>query len=151
MIDRISKLLRAKHQLSQKFMREPQIEELAEELALQPQQAKKLVRYARHPLSLQHRLKNTDDLELGDLLEDTTSLSPEETAIQQLTRAELERVFRKCLPVREGRVLRLRYGLPDGNVHTLQEIGDKMGISRERVRQIETQALDRLRQCGVQK
>jgi RNA polymerase primary sigma factor len=86
---------------------------------------------------------------LGDFIEDTESPAPAQTTEQNLLQQHLEEIF-KDLPAREVRILKLRYGIPDGKKHTLREVGDKIGVSRERVRQIESQALRRLRHPHIQ-
>jgi len=90
------------------------------------------------------------DAVLGDFIEDGETPTPDETTTHQILREQLEDVMEE-LPAREARILRLRYGIPDGKSHTLQEVGNKVGVSRERVRQIEAQALRRLRRPGVRR
>jgi len=125
--DQINKLLRIQHQLTQKLGREPSVEELAEALDVPPKKVENMIQVARRPLSLE---TPTDD--------------EEDSATYNLLKEHLEEVL-NGLPPREVRILQLRYGLLDGQAYTLEEVGRKMGVTRERVRQIEAQALSRLR------
>jgi RNA polymerase primary sigma factor len=146
--DQISRMLRIQHQLKQKLSRDPSVEELAEALEVPPKKVEHMIEVARHPLSLQIPIGDEEDNVLGDFIEDPESPSPDETATYNVLREHLQDVLER-LPPREARILQLRYGLIDGEVHTLNEVGNKMGVTRERVRQIEAQALRRLRSFGI--
>lgn len=146
--DQISRMLRIQHQLKQKLSRDPSVEELAEALEVPPKKVEHMIEVARHPLSLQIPIGDEEDNVLGDFIEDPESPSPDETATYNVLREHLQDVLER-LPPREARILQLRYGLLDGEVHTLNEVGNKMGVTRERVRQIEAQALRRLRSFGI--
>lgn len=148
--DRISKMLRIQHQLKQKLSRDPTIEELADALEVPPNKVEHMIQVARRPLSLQMPIGDEEDNMLGDFIEDQDSPPPDETATQNMLREHLETVLDQ-LPPREARILQLRYGLIDGQILTLNEVGRKMGVTRERVRQIEAQALRRLRSAGIQR
>jgi len=148
--DRISKMLRIQHQLKQKLSRDPTIEEMAEALEVHPTKVEHMIQVARRPLSLQMPIGDEEDNMLGDFIEDQDSPPPDETATQNMLREHLETVLGQ-LPPREARILQLRYGLIDGQILTLNEVGRKMGVTRERVRQIEAQALRRLRSAGIQR
>ncbi len=148
--DRISKMLRIQHQLKQKLSRDPTIEELAEALEVPPNKVEHMIQVARRPLSLQMPIGDEEDNMLGDFIEDQDSPPPDETATKNMLREHLETVLDQ-LPPREARILQLRYGLIDGQILTLNEVGRKMGVTRERVRQIEAQALRRLRSAGIQR
>ncbi len=148
--DQISRLFRTQHKLKQVLERDPTVEELADELSISPEKVRYMFRVARRPLSLEMPTTIEGDAVLGDFIEDGESPSPDETATHQLLCEQLEDVMDE-LPAREARILRLRYGIPDGKSHTLQEVGDKVGVSRERVRQIEAQALRRLRRPGTRR
>lgn len=148
--DQINKLLRVQHQLTQKLGRDPSIEELAEMLEVQPKKVENMIQVARRPLSLETPTDDEEDSVLGDFIEDEDAPAPDETATYNLLREHLDSVL-KDLPPREVRILQLRYGLLDGQAYTLEEVGRKMGVTRERVRQIEAQALSRLRQPQVRK
>ena len=142
--DQINKLLRASHALTQRLGRDPGIEELAEALEVTPKKIEDMMQIARRPLSLEMPTDNEDDSMLGDFVKDEESPAPVELATQNLLREELRDALAK-IPPREVRILQLRYGLLDGESYTLEEVGKKMGVTRERVRQIEAQALSRLR------
>jgi RNA polymerase primary sigma factor len=142
--DQINKLLRIQHQLTQKLGREPSVEELAEALDVPPKKVENMIQVARRPLSLETPTDDEEDSVLGDFIEDDEAPPPDDTATYNLLREHLEEVL-NGLPPREVRILQLRYGLLDGQAYTLEEVGRKMGVTRERVRQIEAQALSRLR------
>ena len=142
--DQINKLLRVQHQLTQRLGRDPSIEELAEALDVPPKKVENMIQVARRPLSLETPTDDEEDSVLGDFIQDREAPAPDDTATYNLLRDHLEEVL-AGLPPREVRILQLRYGLLDGQAYTLEEVGRKMGVTRERVRQIEAQALSRLR------
>jgi RNA polymerase primary sigma factor len=148
--DQINKLLRTQHQLTQKLGRDPSIEELAEALDVIPKKVENMIKVSRRPLSLETPTDNEDDSVLGDFIEDNDIPAPDVTATYNLLREHLEEVM-DTLPPREVRILQLRYGLLDGQAYTLEEVGRKMGVTRERVRQIEAQALSRLRHPTIRR
>ena len=148
--DQINKLLRLQHQLTQRLGREPTVEELAESLIVPPKKVENMIQVARRPLSLETPTDDEEDSVLGDFIEDDEAPPPDETATYNLLRKHLEVVL-EGLPPREVRILQLRYGLLDGQAYTLEEVGRKMGVTRERVRQIEAQALSRLRQPTIRR
>ena len=148
--DKISKMFRMQNDLKQSLERDPSIEELAEALDEPPDKVQYMMKVARRPLSLEMPTTKEGDAVLGDFVEDLDTPLPDETATKHLLKEHLEEVM-EALPSREVRILRLRYGVPDGKSHTLQEVGEKVGVSRERVRQIEAQALRRLRQPRIQR
>ena len=148
--DQVSRMLRTQHQLKQKLSRDPSIEELAEELDVPPKKVEEMIKLARYPLSLQMPIGDEEDDTLGDFIEDDTIPAPDTTAANNLLHEHLESVL-DMLPPREARILQLRYGLVDGQYLTLNEVGRKMGVTRERVRQIEAQALRRLRTPSIQR
>jgi RNA polymerase primary sigma factor len=150
MADQISSLLRMQHKLTQQLGRDPSNEELAVALDLPPLKVENLVQVALLPLSLETPADAEDDSVLGDFIPDEQVSAPDETATYHLLRRDLEQVFKE-LPPREVRILQLRYGLLDGKVYTLEEVGRKMGVTRERVRQIEAQALSRLRHPDIRR
>ncbi|MEJ2012867.1 MAG: sigma-70 family RNA polymerase sigma factor [Anaerolineales bacterium] len=143
--DQINRLLRVSHQLTQNFGREPSTEELAQVLDVSPKKVENMIQVARRPLSLETPTDEEDDSVLGDFIQDEDSPAPAQVVTQNLLREDLKDVL-NTLPPREVRILQLRYGLLDGQSYTLEEVGRKMGVTRERVRQIEAQALSRLRQ-----
>ncbi|HZD56593.1 MAG TPA: sigma-70 family RNA polymerase sigma factor [Anaerolineales bacterium] len=144
MHDQIIRFLRASHQLTQRLGRDPKVEELAGLLEVSPDKVANIIQAMRRPQSLEAPTDQEGDSELGDFIEDEESPRPDDLATLSLLREDLEEVL-KSLPAREVYVLKLRYGLLDGKAHTLREVGEKMGVSRERVRQVEAQALQRLR------
>lgn len=148
--DQISRLFRTQHKLKQDLERDPTVEELAQDLRISPDKVRYMFQVARRPLSLEMPTTIEGDAVLGDFIEDGETPTPDETTTHQILREQLEEVMEE-LPAREARILRLRYGIPDGKSHTLQEVGNKVGVSRERVRQIEAQALRRLRRPGVRR
>jgi len=148
--DQINKLLRVQHQLTQRLGREPSVEELANTLEVTPKKVENMIQVARRPLSLETPTDDEEDSVLGDFIEDDEAPPPDDTATYNLLREHLEEVL-NSLPPREVRILQLRYGLLDGQAYTLEEVGRKMGVTRERVRQIEAQALSRLRHPSVRR
>ncbi|HYN87939.1 MAG TPA: RNA polymerase sigma factor [Ardenticatenaceae bacterium] len=144
MSDRIRKLYRVSRELEQRLGREPTPKEIAKEMDLTPQKVRWMLRISRRPLSLEKPVGEEGDSELGSFIEDEDSPPPAELAASTLLRQELERALNTIDP-REARILRLRFGLIDGRAHTLEELGQKFGLTRERIRQIEGEALRRLR------
>ncbi len=142
--DQINKLLRLQQQLAQELGREPTVEELAEAMAIPPSRVEQLLQMARQPVSLEAPTDNEEESVLGDFIEDRGTASPSEAVSQQMLREILHEALATLSP-REVRILKLRYGLVDGRMYTLEEVGRKLGVTRERVRQIEAQALARLR------
>jgi RNA polymerase primary sigma factor len=145
--DQINKLLRVSHQLTQKLGRDPTTEEMADVLGVPPKKVETMIQVARRPLSLETPTDEEEDSVLSDFIQDEESPKPTETVTQNLLQEHLKEVL-NTLPPREVRILQLRYGLLDGQSYTLEEVGRKMGVTRERVRQIEAQALNRLRHPG---
>ena len=148
--DQINKLLRVQHQLTQRLGRDPSVEELAGALDVTPQKVENMIQVARRPLSLETPTDDEEDSVLGDFIQDEEVPAPDETATYNLLREHLDNVL-NGLPPREVRILQLRYGLLDGQAYTLEEVGRKMGVTRERVRQIEAQALSRLRHPAIRR
>ena len=148
--DQINKLLRVQHQLTQRLGREPSVEELATALEVPPKKVENMIQVARRPLSLETPTDDEEDSVLGDFIEDNDAAPPDDTATYNLLREHLGEVL-NGLPPREVRILQLRYGLLDGQAYTLEEVGRKMGVTRERVRQIEAQALSRLRHPSIRR
>ena len=148
--DQINKLLRVQHQLTQRLGRDPSVEELAVALEVTPQKVENMIQVARRPLSLETPTDDEEDSVLGDFIEDDEFPAPDDTATYNLLREHLDSVL-DGLPPREVRILQLRYGLLDGQAYTLEEVGRKMGVTRERVRQIEAQALSRLRHPAIRR
>jgi RNA polymerase primary sigma factor len=142
--DQINKLMRLQQQLAQELGREPTPEELSEAMGIPRARAEQLLQMARQPLSLETPTDDEEESVLGDFIEDRGTASPAEAVSQQMLREILHEALATLSP-REARILQLRYGLADGRSYTLEEVGRKLGVTRERVRQIEAQALARLR------
>ncbi len=142
--DQINKLLRISHQLTQRLGREPSAEELAVELDIPVRKVEQMLDVARRPLSLEMPTNDEEESTLGDFVEDTDSPAPPDEVSAAMLREILVDILAE-LPPREVKILQMRYGLVDGQTYTLEEVGKKLGVTRERVRQIEAQALSRLR------
>jgi len=142
--DQITRLLRTSHRLTQELGREPTCEELAEAMEIPKRRAEEMLRAARQPLSLEMPTDDEGDSELGDFIEDENITTPDDEASAAMLRELLQEMLQD-LPPRAVRILKLRYGLVDGETYTLEEVGKKLGVTRERVRQIEAEALSRLR------
>ncbi len=141
--EKLNKIKKAQRYLAQQLGRAATIGELAQELELTPKQVREYLERSRQPLSLDLRVGDNQDTELVELLEDP-GLSPEEYVINASLRADLEQLMAELTP-QQREVLALRFGLEDGKGMTLSKIGDLLNISRERVRQIEREALSKLR------
>ncbi len=144
MSDRIRRLYKAARQLEQANGRKPTPEEIAEELHLEPRKVQWMLKVSWRPLSLELPVGEDEDAELGSFIEDETTPSPTQSVHQRLLREKVEEVLSTLSP-REARILRLRYGLINGRAYTLEEVGRKFGLTRERIRQIQGRALRRLR------
>jgi RNA polymerase primary sigma factor len=144
MSDRIRRLYKAARQLEQENGRKPTAEEIAEELHLEPRKVQWMLKVSWQPLSLELPVGEDEDAELGSFIEDESTPSPTQSVQQRLLREKVEEVLSTLSP-REARILRLRYGLINGRAYTLEEVGRKFGLTRERIRQIQGRALRRLR------
>jgi len=144
MSDRIRRLYKAARLLEQEYGRQPTPEEMAEELDMDPRKVQWMLKVSWRPLSLERPIGEEEDSELGNFIEDDITPTPTQSAYQQLLSEKVEEMLSTLSP-REARVLRLRFGLVNGRSHTLEEVGQKFGLTRERIRQIEGQALRRLR------
>jgi len=145
MVETINKLAAVQRHLSQELRREPTIEEIARDLELEPEKVTELRRIAQDPLSLESPLGEEDDTTLGDFVEDHGAEAPVAAASFRLLQDYL-RVVLEDLSDRERQVLIMRFGLADGKIHTLEEVGKHFKVTRERIRQLETKALAKLRQ-----
>ncbi len=144
MSDRIRRMYKSMRNFEQEYGRKPIHEELAVEIDMDPRKVEWMMRVSWKPMSLEQPIGEDDDAEVGSFIEDDTSLSPSQTATQSLLRQKMEEVLSTLSP-REARILRLRFGLLNGRTYTLEEVGQKFGLTRERIRQIEGKALRRLR------
>jgi RNA polymerase primary sigma factor len=118
-------------------------------LELPPQEVELIIKAAYQPHSLETPIGNEEDSVLGELIEDEMAPSPEDSTTQTMMQEDLARAIDETLPLREARILRLRFGMDDGKIHSLSDVGRKLGVTRERVRQIEAQALRKLRDPRV--
>jgi RNA polymerase primary sigma factor len=145
MVETINKLARAQRTLMQELNREPTIEEIASEMEMEPGRVSELRRIAQDPVSLEMPLGEEEDSTLGDFVEDTDAEVPVEAASFKLLQEYLSLAL-EGLNDRERSVLIMRFGLADGKIRTLEQVGEQFDVTRERIRQIETKALAKLRQ-----
>jgi RNA polymerase primary sigma factor len=144
MTDTVNKVTRVSRQLLQKLGRDPTPEEIGKVMGVSGQRVREILRAAEQPVSLETPVGGDGDSALGDFIRDESELPPEEAVSYTVLREEVEEVLQMLAP-RERRVLRLRFGLEDGRPRTLEEVGGEFGVTRERIRQIESKALRRLR------
>ncbi|MBQ9013327.1 MAG: RNA polymerase sigma factor RpoD [Bacilli bacterium] len=144
MVETINKLKRIQRQMTLELNREPTEEELAKKMGTTEEKVREIFKISQDPLSLETPIGEEDDSHLGDFLKDESSMSPEEYAINEVLKDEIEEVLCTLTP-REEEVLKLRFGLKGGTCHTLEEVGNMFGVTRERIRQIEAKALRKLR------
>ena len=144
MVETINKLVRVQRQLVQELGRDPQPEEIAEEMGLTVDKVREIQKIAQEPVSLETPIGEEEDSHLGDFIPDEDVLSPQEAATFTLLKEQLETVL-TTLTEREKSVLILRFGLEDGRARTLEEVGKEFDVTRERIRQIEAKALRKLR------
>ena len=146
--DQLNRLRRIQLKLTQELGREPSMDELAVGMETTPDKVENLLEIARRPISLETPIDEEGDSTFGDFVEDVNSPAPAEEVATNLLHEQLKTALDR-LPSREAQILRLRYGLEDGRVYTLEEVGQAIGVTRERVRQLEAQALNRLRQSSA--
>ncbi|MDJ0577315.1 MAG: RNA polymerase sigma factor, RpoD/SigA family [Xenococcaceae cyanobacterium MO_234.B1] len=148
-VEKLNKLKKAQRTLKQKLQRNPSEQELAKELKISPPQLRQLLDLRRQSLSLNHRVGKAEDTELVDLLEDNDLQLPEEKMSEAMMRQEIIEVLNDVLTEREKDVIALRYGLYTSQPYTLEEVGGMFNLSRERVRQIQSKAMRKLRRPQV--
>lgn len=144
MIETINKFHRISRQMAQELGREPEPEEVAKKMGLDPDKGREILKIAQEPTSLQKKVGEDDDSELSDFIQDDMVLSPDEAASAELLKEQMRDVLDTLTP-RERKVLELRFGLEDGRGRTLEEVGRDFGVTRERIRQIEAKALRKLK------
>jgi RNA polymerase primary sigma factor len=144
MVETINKLARVQRQLTQELNREPTDEEIAKKLGISVEKVREVYKISQDPVSLETPIGEEDDSHLGDFIRDERTMGPEEYATAEMLKEELRGVL-STLTEREEKVLRLRFGLDDGQCRTLEEVGQIFGVTRERIRQIEAKALRKLR------
>jgi RNA polymerase primary sigma factor len=144
MIETINKLIRVSRSLVQEIGREPTSEEIAKKMDMPVSKVRKIIKIAQEPISLETPIGEEEDSHLGDFIEDKVMPSPPDTVIHINLREQIEEAL-KSLTEREAKVLKMRFGLGDGNEHTLEEVGQQFKVTRERIRQIEAKALRKLK------
>ena len=144
MVETINKLARVQRQLTQDLNREPTDEEIAKKLGITVEKVREVYKISQDPVSLETPIGEEEDSHLGDFVPDERALGPEEYTTVEMLKEELAGVL-LTLTDREEKVLRLRFGLDDGMARTLEEVGKEYNVTRERIRQIETKALRKLR------
>jgi RNA polymerase primary sigma factor len=144
MVETINKLVRVSRRLLQELGREPNDEEIAEEMGITPEKVREITKVSQDPVSLETPIGEEEDSHLGDFVEDKEATAPSDAASLTMLRTEVEDILDTLTP-RERRVLQLRFGLIDGHQRTLEEVGKRFGVTRERIRQIEAKALRKLR------
>ena len=144
MVETINKLIRVSRQLLQEYGREPQPEEIAEEMGISIDKVREIIKIAQEPVSLETPIGEEEDSHLGDFLPDEDAPAPAEAAAFKLLKEQLMGVLGTLTP-REEKVLKLRFGLEDGRQRTLEEVGKEFNVTRERIRQIEAKALRKLK------
>jgi RNA polymerase primary sigma factor len=142
--DRIRRVHRVAQQLEQQFGQKPTPEEIAEEMNLDAHKVRWMLRVSYRPYSLEKPVGEDEENELGSFIEDKGTLSPSDVATQNMLKERMDELLNTLTP-REARILRLRFGLDNGRAYTLEEIGRKFGLTRERIRQIQMEALRKLR------
>jgi RNA polymerase primary sigma factor len=144
MVETINKVTRVQRQMLQELGREPTVEELGEKVGMLPERVREIQRISQEPVSLEAPVGDEDDSLLGDFVEDPGAIAPADAAARALLTEAVEEALEQ-LSERERRVVRLRFGLDDGQLHTLEEVGKEFGVTRERIRQIESKTLAKLR------
>ena len=144
MVETINKMARIQRQMTLELNREPSEEELAEKMGISVDKVREVIKISQDPVSLETPIGEEDDSHLGDFIKDERSMSPEEYATNEILKEEIRSVL-MTLQEREQEVLELRFGLIDGTSHTLEEVGKRFNVTRERIRQIEAKALRKLR------
>ena len=144
MVETINKMSRIQRQMTLELNREPSEEEIAERMDIPVEKVREVIKISQDPVSLETPIGEEDDSHLGDFIKDESSLSPEEYATNEILKEEIKSVLETLQP-REQQVLELRFGLIDGTCYTLEEVGKRFNVTRERIRQIEAKALRKLR------
>ena len=144
MVETMNKVLRVQRQMLQELGREPTVEEVAEKVDLSPERVRDIQRIALEPLSLETPVGEEDDSYLGDFVADESAISPDFAAERERLKDEIEKALTELNP-REQQVMRLRFGLDDGQIRTLEEVGKEFGVTRERIRQIESKTISKLK------
>lgn len=144
MVETINKLIRTQRQLVQDLGREPLPEEIAAEMGISVDKVEHILKISQETVSLEAPVGEEEDSMLGDFIEDKESISPIESASNQLLKTDIKKILALLSP-REQKILKMRFGLDTGRTHTLEEVGKEFGVTRERIRQIEAKALEKLK------
>ena len=144
MVETINKLIRVQRQLLQDLGRDPTPEEIGAEMGMSPDRVREIQKISQEPVSLETPIGEEEDSSLGDFIEDSTAVAPPEAASDSMLREQLDQVL-DSLADRERKVIKFRFGLEDGHPRTLEEVGREFGVTRERIRQIESKTLAKLR------
>jgi len=148
MVETINKLIRTQRQLLQKFEREPTVNEIADRMNITPERVREIMKLSQEPVSLETPLNEDEDIHIGDFIEDPRVVAPLDAVSFKLLQSKLQ-VFLDILNDRDKRIIQSRFGLQDGHPRTLEEVGREFGITRERIRQVESKALDKLRNTSM--
>jgi RNA polymerase primary sigma factor len=144
MVETINKLIRVQRQLLQEYGREPTPEEIGDKMEMTAERVREILKISQEPVSLETPIGEEEDSQLGDFIEDSDAIVPPEAASFSMLQEQLSRVL-ESLSERERKVIELRFGLLDGHPRTLEEVGREFGVTRERIRQIESKTLCKLR------
>ncbi|MDO4849891.1 MAG: RNA polymerase sigma factor RpoD [Coriobacteriia bacterium] len=144
MVETINKLIRVQRQLLQDLGRDPTPEEIGKEMGMSPDRVREIQKISQEPVSLETPIGEEEDSQLGDFIEDSSAVAPPEAASDSMLREQLDQVL-DSLADRERKVIKFRFGLEDGHPRTLEEVGREFGVTRERIRQIESKTLAKLR------
>ncbi len=144
MVETINKLIRVQRQLLQDLGRDPTPEEIGEEMGMSPDRVREIQKISQEPVSLETPIGEEEDSQLGDFIEDSSAIAPPDAASDSMLREQLDQVL-DSLADRERKVIKFRFGLEDGHPRTLEEVGREFGVTRERIRQIESKTLAKLR------
>lgn len=144
MVETINKMIRIQRQMVQELGREPDAEEIAEKMGITKDKVEHIMKISQETVSLESPVGEEEDSKLGDFIEDKESLSPEENTIRSMMKGDLDEFLQHLTP-REQKILKMRFGLENGRTHTLEEVGKEFGVTRERIRQIEAKALQKLK------